>query len=861
MMGVTLRGLAGRKIRGLLTALAVVIGVAMISGTYVLTDTFQKAFDSIFEESYAGTDAVVSGKQLVEFSSSGRAPVPASVLDEIRALPEVEAASGGIFDLQSNSNPAQLVDEDGTKIGGAGGAPTLGVGLDSSELRFTPLSLSEGEWAQGADEVVIDANTAGDGGYAVGDTVGVAALGPVERYEITGIARFGSVDSLGGATFAVFDLPTAQALFQKEGHFDSISVAAKEGVSPEQLVQAIEPLVPATAEVKTGSAQASEDAEGTNEGIAFITYFLLGFGGIALFVGAFVIFNTLSITVAQRTREFATLRTLGGSRRQVLASVVVEGFVLGLLASVVGLFLGLGVGKGMNALFVAFGLDLPQAGTVFATRTIVVSLIVGTTVTVLSSILPALRATRVPPISAVREGSMPPPSRFARRAPYVALAVLAVAAAALGLGLFANGLEIEMVLLLVGFGTIALFVGVALIAPRLVKPLAAVVGWPAQRLGGMAGELARENSIRNPGRTASTAAALMIGLALVTVVAVLGGALRNSTEGAIRDQVTTEFAVTSQNGFDPLPAAVGNALSSTQGIEQASSVRSDQALVDGTAEADVTGVDAETIATFYEFAWTDGSSSTTLGELGSTGALVTKSFAEDRELAVGDRLPIETASGETLETTVRGIYDPSDLAALLGSVTISQHAFDAGFPRPRDLFTFVNVRGAPNDLAEAGLAQTVARFPDAKLHDSEAFVTSRTAEFKTILNLLYVLLAFSVVVSLFGMVNTLVLSVFERTRELGMLRAVGMTRPQVRRMIRHESVITALIGAALGIPLGIFLSVLLAQALSQYDVGFSVPVLTLAVFAFVAIVAGVLAAILPARRASRLNVLEALQYE
>jgi putative ABC transport system permease protein len=858
MIRVVLKGMAGRKLRAFLTALAVVIGVSMVSGTFVLTDTFKKAFDAIFSESYEGTDALISGKKIVDFSSSGRATVSADLLDQVKALPDVEAAAGGILDLQGNSNPARLVDENGKTIGGTGGAPTFGVGLDSSQLRFSPLTLVEGVWAKGADQVVIDANTADDQGYAVGDELGVAALGPVKQYEITGIARFGSADSLGGATIAVFDLPTAQALYQKQRRFDVISVAAKEGVSPQKLADEIQPLLPPEAEVQTGEAQAAADSKSTREDLNFITYFLLGFGAIALFVGAFVIFNTLSITVAQRTREFATLRTLGASRRQVLRSVILEGFVIGLLASVVGLFVGLGLGIGMNSLFVAFGIDLPQAGTVFAPRTIYVSLLVGTTVTVLASIVPAFRATRVPPISAVREGSTLPEARFARFTPYAALATIGIAVAALAAGLFVGGLGTKNVLLLLGLGVVMLFIGVALLSSRLVKPIAALVGWPARRLGGAAGRLARENSTRNPARTASTAAALMIGLALVTFVAVLGSSLRNSANSAVEEQIDADYVLTHKNGFDPFPANAGEAVTDASGVELVSQVRFDRARA-ADSEVDVTGIDPTTISPFYDFAWAQGSEEA-LDRLGD-GAIVQEQFADDHDLSLGSPFTIETPNGDTRGVVVRGIYDPPDLDQLLGAVSISQNTFDASFSRPRNRFTFVNVSGGATDATTDALEGTLAGFPDVKLYTESEFVTSRTKEFSTLLKLVYVLLGFSVVVSLFGMVNTLVLSVFERTRELGMLRAVGMTRPQARRMVRHESVITALIGAALGLPLGIFLAALVTEALAQFGVGFSLPIRTLVLFALIAIVAGVLAAILPARRASRLNVLEALQYE
>jgi putative ABC transport system permease protein len=698
------------------------------------------------------------------------------------------------------------------------------MGLDATQPRFNPLELAAGKWPSGSEEVAIDAGTADSEHLGVGDTVGVAALGPTKRYTISGVVRFGSVDSIGGATIAVFDVPTAQALFKKEGRFDSISVAVKPGTSPEELGQEIRPLLPASAEVQTADKQAAADTKEMNQGLKYVRRFLLAFGGIALFVGAFVIFNTLSITVAQRTREFATLRTLGASRRQVLRAVLLEAFVIGLLASVIGLFVGLGLAKGLRALFVAFGIDLPQTGTVLAGRTVIDSLLLGTGVTVLASVVPALRATRVPAIAAVREGATLPHSRFASYAPYLAVATVALSVLALGTGLFVSGLGTRNVVLLLLAGCVGLFVGVALVSARLVTPLAALIGWPGRRMGGAAGQLASENSTRNPARTAATAAALMIGLALVTVVAVLGSSLRSSTKAAVEDQLApaTEYVITSKDGFDPFPADAGDAVASAPGVELASSVRGDQARF-RSSDTQVVGVDPSSISRLYSFDWVEGSDAATLAQLRGDGAVLAKTFADDHDLAVGDRLAVETSAGDRLELRVRGLYDPPALDALLGNVVISRAAFDSTFPRPRDLFSLAAVREGATDAVTASLERSIAAFPEAKVRERSGFVKSRTEDFSTILDVLYVLLALSVIVSLFGMVNTLVLSVFERTRELGMLRAVGMTRRQSRSMIRQESVITALIGAALGVPLGIFLAALVAEALSQYGVSLSVP--------------------------------------
>jgi putative ABC transport system permease protein len=858
MIRVALRGLAGRKLRAVLTAIAIVLGVAMISGTYVLTDTIDHAFDAIFEESYAGTDAVVSG-QGPDISFGGDTvappPIPEELLAAVRAVPNVEAATGGIFD-EANT---KILTPEGKAI--ETDAPTFGFSLDpSSELeRFNPLDLLEGRYATGPDEVVIDAATADEQGYEVGETIRVATTQPARPFTLVGIARYGGVDSIGGATFAVFDVETAQLLLDREGQLDAISVAAKEGVTPEELVADLRRALPAGLKIQTGVEQAAEESEEIAEFTSFIRYLLLAFAGIALFVGAFVIFNTLSITVAQRTREFATLRTIGASRRQVLGSVIVEAAVIGFVASVVGLFAGLGLAEGINALFVAIGADLPQAGTVFATRTVVVAILVGTLVTLAAGLFPAVRATKVPPIAAVREGFVLPRSRLARLTPWIAGAVTALALFLLVSGMFASDLGIAERLGSLAGGVLLLFLGIALVSSRLVRPLASLVGRPALFIGGAAGRLARGNAVRNPGRTAATAAALMIGVALVTFIAVLSNGMKESNRGAIEEQVTADYVVTSQNGFEPFVAGAGDALVGAPGAELVTSVRSELGEAAGEATY-VTGIEPAAIGEVYAFDWQDGSSDV-LRSLGAAGAIVSDDFADDHDLAVGDAFPLLVPSGETVELQVEGIYEPPPFYPLLGYVSILQETFDSLYDRPRNQFTFVNVGGEPSDDAKTALEQAVADFPDAKVQTREDWITAQDEEFNQFLLMLYVLLALSVIVSLFGMVNTLVLSVFERTRELGMLRAVGMTRRQAWRMVRHESVITALIGAALGLPLGVFLAALVTEALSQFEVRFAVPVPTLVLLVVVAILVGVLAAVLPARRASRLNVLEALHYE
>ena len=859
MIRFALNSLGGRKLRSSLTALAIVLGVAMVSGTYVLTDTINKAFTAIFQETYANTDAVVVGEG-ADISFQGLAgpapPVEDDLLDDIRALPSVDAAVGTV----ANQLDAKILAPDGTAVD-TQGAPSMGLGIDTSPDagRFNPLELLEGRWAEAEGEVVIDVATAEKQGFAVGDTVRISTLRPAEEFEVVGFVQYGTTRSLGSATIAGFTLEEAQRLFERDNQYDQIAVAAVDGVSGEELVADLRAELPADeVNVQTGVEQADDDSASADF-ISFIRYFLLAFALIALFVGAFVIFNTLSITVAQRTREFATLRTIGASRRQVLGSIVLESLVIGFLAAVVGLFAGLGLAAGLQKLFQATGLDLPTAETVFATRTIVVSLLIGTVVTLVAGLFPAIRATRVPPIAAVREGAELPKSRIAPLVPYIALVTNALALGLLAYSMLKDQLGTAQRLLSIAGGVLLLFIGVAMISSKLVRPLAGLVGWPATRIGGVAGRLAKGNSMRNPGRTAATAAALMIGVALVTFVAVLANGMKASNRGAIEDQIAADYVLTAQDGFSPFVAGAGEALADSNEAELVTPVRAEVARIAGEDQY-LTGIEPDAIGETYNFEWADGSDAA-LAELGVNGAIVSKDFADKHRLVVGDELGLLTTSNQRARLEVKAIYEPPPFFPLLGAASISQERFDALHDRPRNQYVFANVEGGPTAATTQALTSALEGFPDTLVQTREGWITQQDEDFNRFLTFLYVLLALAVVISLFGMVNTLVLSVYERTRELGLLRAVGMTKRQARRMVRHESVITALIGAALGLPLGILLAALVTRALEQFDVRFAIPFGLLLMLTIVAVVAGILAAIIPARRASKLNVLNALQYE
>ena len=843
MLRLTLRGVLARRLRTAMTLLAVLLGVTMIAGTYVFTDTIDRAIGSIFKDATKGADAVVSGRT-TKGDNAEPPTVPQAILTKIQALPDVAAAAGSISDF------ATIIGPDGRAIR-SGGAPTLAGSYVGPP--FGAFTLVHGRPPAGPSEVAIDDATASAHGLRLGMPVRVTTQQPSRPFTLVGTVKFGDA-SLGGATYAVFDLASAQRLFLKPERVDFVSVAARPGISQARLAAEIAPLLPATLVVRTAHAQVSHDTTNFEDQLKFLTVGLLAFGFIAVFVGAFVIFNTFSITVAQRTRELALLRTFGATRRQLLLAVGGEAVAVGLLGAVLAIGLGFATALAISALFRAFSVKLPTTGLVLEPRTVIVCLLVGTLVTLAAGLAPALRATRVPPVAALAEGVLPPRSRVAAILPWLALALVA-GGVALVLGGLLGGAGVGST----AAGAITLVLGVALISPRIVPATARVAGWPAERVTALVGRLARENAARNPARTAATAAALMIGLAIVVFVTVFANGARVTIRDVIARNFSGDLAVVNRNGFDQIPTAAATSVQLVPGVQTVSVFKRSDSHVAHAGRQAANGIDPQTILDVYHFDWIQGSDDT-LTLLGPQGAVVEKRFADKLHLHVGSHFIATTPAGARIDLATMGIYkDP----ALLAGYAVGLPTFNDTFGQSRAQRILVKL--APNAdpvrVERAVNASLQANFPQAQAQSQQQLKDTEAARLNSILYLFYALLALSVLVSLFGIVNTLTLSIYERTRELGLLRAVGMSRRQVRRMIRYESLITALIGAALGLVLGVFFAGAVTASLASQGVEFAVPWGQLAALLAVAIALGILAAVAPARRAARLDVLRSIAYE
>ncbi len=849
MRQVALRGLRARPLRTALTALAVVLGVAMIAGTYIFTDTINRSFTEVFAQANTGTDVAVAPKKVDDDFFAEPPPLHDGLVARVRAVDGVKSAAGAIF------SQASVRKRDGDPVSNSSAVYAL------QPAPFEQFTFTSGRAPRSSSEIGLDAKTYADEGFELGDRVTIVGDEGARRFTLTGAAKFGEQASVAGLAVAIATLPTAQALGGLQGKLNGISVAGDRGVKPSQLRSRLQiALAGEPVTVRTGADDAKAQAADLEDEFGFFRTALLVFGGIALFVGAFVIYNTFSITVAQRTRELALLRMLGATRRQVLRSVVLEAAVIGLTASLLGLLGGLLLVPGLRALFGAVGADLPATDSVIATRTIVVSLLVGVVVTVVASIVPALRATRIAPIAALRDGLTA--ATKAGRGRLSAASLLCLAGAGIvAYGLF-GGSGGSGAAATLGGGSVAIFLGVALFSPQLVRPIAAIVGAPLQRLAGVSGRLARENATRNPARTAVTAAALMIGVALVAFVSIFAAGLQGSIDRAVDRAFAGDLTVGSKNGFGETPPAVSAALRSTPGVGAVSGVRFTEAKVTGKSKTtSVIGIDPATLRETYSLKWKDGSDAT-LARLGRDGILADVGYSKTAK--IGDRVSALTPAGKRVSYVIRGILDEgSDFGLLGGGLVIPNVHLTADFDARDDAFVFLRyAEGADPKTTRAAIDRTLAAsFPDIQTRDREEVKEQQAGQINQLLYLIYALLALSVIVSLFGIVNTLALSIFERTRELGLLRAVGMSRRQVKRIVRLEAVITSLIGALLGLVLGVVFALAISRPLEEEGFRLTFPVGTLLLLVAGAALAGALASLWPARRAARLDVLKALAYE
>jgi putative ABC transport system permease protein len=845
----TLKGLMAHKLRLAATALAIVLGVSFVAGTYVLTDTITASFDNLFKQVTQGIDVAVRSQETFGgFDTGGetRDPMPEEVLNDVKRVDGVRVAEGSV------TGYAQLVGKDGKAVT-TGGAPSLGVSFSQDAQFSAGSTIRSGRLPSGPDELAMDAKTATDTGYKVGDRVKVLFQGPARTFTVAGIVGFGQADNLGGARLVGFDLPTAQELLNRNGKFDEIDAAAEPGVTPEQLRDRVRAALDPKYEVLTGGELAEDTAAQINDTIGrFLSTALLAFAFVSLLVGGFLIFNTFTIIVAQRTRELALLRCLGASRRQVMTSVLVESLIVALIASVVGLGLGVLIASGLKALLSTFlGGDIPTTGVQFQPRTVIVSLAVGVIITVLAALMPALKATRVPPVAALQPETAFAPTGFRKRRIVLGVLVTVVGIALLLAGLFrSEGNR----LVNVASGAVVVFFGVAILSPLIARPLARVIGWPFARAFRLPGTLARQNAMRNPRRTASTAAALMIGLALVAFVSIFAASIKASTTKTLEDTVSADYILFNDQ-FQPFSPEAAQRLAQQPELAAVAGMRIGPWKLKGAGKS-LFGVDPAEYQQVVRTETTAGS----LDDLASGGLAVKDTVAKANGWTVGERVPMEFPRTGLQQVPVKAIYKDNQLN---GDYMLALTDYERNYSDQADSQILVKAApGVPPAESRAAVDRVMADFPNVTVRDQAQFRDEQARQIDQIINLFYSLLGLAILIALFGIVNTLGLSIFERIRELGLLRAVGATRRQLRSMIRWEAVIIAVLGAVLGLAVGVFFGWTIVRALtSQGITEFSLPAGQLVLFVVAAGLAGILAAVLPGRRAARIDVLRAITTE
>jgi putative ABC transport system permease protein len=849
MTSLVFKGIAARKLRTTLTAIAIVLGAAMVTGTLVMGHTVKDGFHQWYTQANGKSAAVISGHLSVRDTNSSvgtpTPPLPSSLVAQVRHVPGVARAEGL---LQGNSI---LIDRAGNEIGGAG-PPSL-VSSTISDPKLTPLHLVDGRMPSKGNEIAIDTWSARQAKTTIGGTIKLATETPTRTYTVVGLIKFSGIGT-DGATFSIVTPTTAREILGRKNQVDRIQIAAAPGVSPAQLVENLKAAhlaSPVALDILTAKADglASEKRDG-----AFVDIFqtiLLAFGGVALLVGAFVIFNTFTITVAQRTRELALMRTLGAARRQVLWSVILEAGIVAVVASAIGTGVGIGIAAGLFGLFKAMGATLPIVGLVLTPGTIVPGFVLGVVVTLIASIVPAVRATRISPTTALREGAGAErkPGRASLIASFV---LLAIAAASLGYGVVGNSSSTNTRLLLIAVGSLTLILGTAASASRLVGPIVRFTGSPMRRFGGLPGTLASENARRNPGRTATTSAALMIGIAVVAFFAIFANAITGNNNAELQKHVRSTYVVAPTADGAKIDGAIAGQIARVPGVASVTSIFREVTRVDNTQAQTAFGIDPKSFLSGYTFIWKHGSDAL-VPALGAHDALMADSVATDEHLRVGQTFSVRTPAGARATFRLVGTFVDE---RYLGGYVIPQTTWHSLFKSSDSSMILANLKpGSDARTTEAAIRTGLERHHGVRVQSHDEIQAANQSGSDKIVALVDAMLALSLIISLFGIVNTLILSVLERTREIGLMRAVGASRRQVRRSVRYESVLTAYVGGVLGLGLGVAVAALVVHAM---EMPFSVPVGQLIPLIAACTIAGILAGALPARRASRLDVLDAL---